>query len=466
MAADNGNASSSTTTSGGGAHSPESRITPPAPALLLPVLLAAQFVTPLAIAGVAVGLPSISVSLGADSSLLQWVVNAFNIAFAVFTLVWGFVSDRLGHERVFTIGVALCVVGSVASAMAPSLLFLDMARALGGVGAAAVITAAAALISGRFQGARRARAFAIFGTVNGLGLALGPSLSGAIVSLGGWRSVFAVHGILLLAALIGTRVLRNPNRSAGEVAEAKTAPPASSGFRALLHPGYLAMLVIPVAGAAGFVTLLTYLPAALQAAQSMTPGAAGLMMLAMTVPVLIAPTLVHTLTRRVAMRRPGRADAVHTVVCGVSLTCLVLAPLGLLGFSPDTPAMILIVILIIAGLGFGMPLGIVDGRALSFIPESAQGRAAGVLNFFRIGSEAVFVALYAVILTAMISRQPAAAGIVDEIAAGQPGHPDVYAAAMPPVLAAISACCALLLIAFVLLTRSGASRLLRDETPR
>lgn len=420
--------------------------------LVLPVLLAAQFVTPLAIAGVAISLPSISVDLGPDTTLLQGVVNAFNATFAMFTLVWGFVSDRLGHVKTFIIGVVLCVIASAASMSATSLIFLDGTRALAGIGAAAIITSASALISGQFTGARRARAFAIFGTINGLGLALGPSISGGIVSLGGWRAVFAVHGVLLLASLIGSAVLRNIPERAPTRADAGNIARAQTGIRSLLHPGYLAMLVIPVAGAAGFVTLLTYLPAALQAVQNMTPGNAGLIMLAMTLPVLIAPTLVHGISQRTQARKPQRVDGIQIIVCGIALSCLVLAPLGLLGFSPTTPLPYLLTVMVLAGLGFGLPLGIVDGRALSFIPESAQGRAAGVLNFFRIGSEALFVALYALVLTAMIRNRPAADGIVDKVAAGQPGHADIYASALPPVLWAIAVSCLVLLANFTLLS--------------
>lgn len=139
------------------------------------------------------------------------------------------------------------------------------------------------------------------------------------------------------------------------------------------------MVLLPVAGAVGFVTLLTYMPSALQAVQDMSAGVSGLMMLAMTVPVLICPTLVH----RYLSRREGTSPA------GVSI-----------------------------------------------------------------------VALYATVMTALISAAPGAAGRVEEIAAGQSGGADIYAAALHPVLAGIAALCALLLVAFVVLNRR-ASQLAR-----
>ncbi|MBO9704489.1 MAG: MFS transporter, partial [Arthrobacter sp.] len=168
---------------------------------VLPVILLAQFVIPLSIAGTAVGLPSISVELGAEPVLLQGIVNGFNITFAVCTLLWGAVADRIGSGRAFSLGVLAVVLGSILSAASPSLLVLDIARVLAGVGSAAVITGATATIHSAFQGPARARSFAAFGMVNGLGLAAGPSLSGVLIGLLGWRAVFVIHAVVLIAAL-------------------------------------------------------------------------------------------------------------------------------------------------------------------------------------------------------------------------------------------------------------------------
>lgn len=206
------------------------------------------------------------------------------------------------------------------------------------------------------------------------------------------------------------------------------------------------MVLLPVAGAVGFVTLLTYMPSALQAVQGMSAGVSGLMMLAMTAPVLICPTLVH----RYLSRREGTSPAGVSIA---ALACLVIAPLGLLTFSEHTPVGVILPLFVIAGLGFGLPLGIIDATALSYVAPARQGTAAGVLNLFRLGSEAVFVALYATVMTALISAAPGAVGRVEEIAAGQPGGADIYAAALYPVLAGIAALCTLLLVAFVVLNR-------------
>lgn len=234
----------------------------------LPVVLAAQFVTPMAIAGTAIALPLISEDLGSNPTALQWVVNGFNIAFALTTLLWGAVSDRIGHRRTFGLGAALVVAGSVGSVAAPNLLVLDLARVLAGVGAAAILTGSTALLSAAYEGPARTKAFAVFGTVNGLGLALGPTISGLLISLLDWRGVFVVHALILAAAGIGTRLL-----PAAKPAAAEHGPILDLGL--LRNREFLAMCLVPVAGSIGFVTLLTYLPSALSGITDLSAAPPG-----------------------------------------------------------------------------------------------------------------------------------------------------------------------------------------------
>ncbi|NEB79273.1 MFS transporter, partial [Streptomyces sp. SID14478] len=100
--------------------------------LTLAAVLLAIFVVPMSISGTAVALPGIGTDLGASDTALQWVVNAFNVAFACCTLVWGSVADIVGRVRVFGAGAALFAVAATASALAGDALVLDAARALAG----------------------------------------------------------------------------------------------------------------------------------------------------------------------------------------------------------------------------------------------------------------------------------------------------------------------------------------------
>ncbi|WP_446225346.1 MFS transporter [Nocardia sp. IBHARD005] len=414
-------------------HSPPSAAT-------LPVVLAAQFVTPMAIAGTAIALPLISRDLGSDPTALQWVVNGFNIAFALTTLLWGAVSDRIGHRRTFGIGTGLVVAGSVGSVVAPSLIVLDLARVIAGVGAAAILTGSTALLSHAYDGARRTKAFAVFGTVNGLGLALGPTISGLLISVVDWRGVFVVHAVILAAAGLGTRLL-----PAAEPTAVDHGPILDLGL--LRNKEFLAMCLVPVAGSIGFVTLLTYLPSALSGITDLSAGTSGLLMLAMTIPVFVAPVAIGHLITRYPALTIGK-------VVSLSLAALILGNAGVLALSQDRSVGWIIVPMVLLGLGFGLPIGLVDGHALSVVAPERGGTAAGLLNFFRIGSEAVFVAGYAVVLSAVVGNQ-LTGDAAHETAAGQYGHPDVYRSAFTTTIGVLIALLAVLTFAIIAVRRQA-----------
>lgn len=404
----------------------------------LPIVLAAQFVTPTAIAGTAIALPLMSKDLGSDPTPLQWVVNGFNVAFALGTLVWGGLSDRIGHRRTFATGALLVTIGSVLSALAPTLVILDVARVVAGLGAAAILTGATSMISGSFDGAKRTHAFALFGTVNGLGLALGPTISGVLVSQTGWRGVFVVHAVILAAATVSARALPAPR-----AADPSGAPMLDLSL--LKNREFLAMCLVPVAGSIGFVTLLTYLPSAFSGIKDLSAGPSGLLMLAMTIPVLIAPLLVARLMTKVRALTLGK-------VVYVSLAALLLGNAGVLLLGETRPIALIVVPMMLLGLGFGLPIGLVDGHALSVVPENRAGSAAGLLNFFRIGSEALFVAGYALVLSAAVATKLDGQA-ADDTAAGQFGHPDVYHSAFTLTVGVAIALLAVLTLTIVAVRR-------------
>lgn len=401
----------------------------------------AQFVLPLSLAGTAVALPSIARDLGSNPSQLQFVVNGFNVCFALFTIVWGRLSDRIGYRLSFQMGVVLTLVGSLMSAVAPSLILLDIARVIAGIGAAAVLTMSATIISHAYEGPQRTRAFTAFGTVSGLGLASGPLLAGLIIAVAGWRAVFVVHAVLLLFALLGTRTLP-PGRH-----ERSATTPSSPLFDAAVfrNAAFLRMALVPVAGAIGFVALLTFLPSGLQAIYGWSDGQAGAYMMLMTVPVFVAPVFVHRLISR------RRADPPTLAL--IALLCLVIGPLGLLLVRDDVPAITAVVPMLLCGLGFGIPLGFVDGEALSHVPADRAGTAAGVFNLMRIGSEAVFVAAYGAAVSTLISSKIEDAAVAERVAAGAGGHARVYISSQSLALLGVTVLCAVTAVGYLALSR-------------
>ena len=152
-----------------------------------------------------VALPDIERSLDASLSDLQWVINAYALSLAALLLTAGSLADRLGRRRVFAVGVAIFTTGSLLCGLAPSPLFLTLARAGQGVGGAIMFATSLALLSNAFQGKERGIAFGVFGAITGIAVAVGPVIGGVITSGLSWRWIFLVNipiGIATIAAIL------------------------------------------------------------------------------------------------------------------------------------------------------------------------------------------------------------------------------------------------------------------------
>ncbi|HVW47788.1 MAG TPA: MFS transporter [Solirubrobacterales bacterium] len=147
-----------------------------------------------------VALGPIVADLGGSLSGAQWIVSAYTIAFATFLLSAGALADRIGSKTALLAGLVVFGIGSAACAAAPSMGILVAARAVQGLGAAALMPCSLALITHTFPaGPQRRGALAAWGGISSIGLAAGPVLGGAIVDGVGWRLIFLVN--LPIAAL-------------------------------------------------------------------------------------------------------------------------------------------------------------------------------------------------------------------------------------------------------------------------
>jgi MFS transporter, DHA2 family, methylenomycin A resistance protein len=159
----------------------------------------------------------IASGLGASVITLQWVLNAYTVAFAALMLTAGSLADRWGARRVYQVGAALFAVSSAVCAAAPDATVLIVARGAQGIGAAAVVPCSLALIAHRYpERAARARALGIWGGVSGIGLTAGPVVGGWLVAALGWRSVFLVVVPIsaVSIAIIAARTVEVPRHAA------------------------------------------------------------------------------------------------------------------------------------------------------------------------------------------------------------------------------------------------------------
>ncbi len=171
--------------------------------LVLAVLCVAVFVTTLDGLIVNIALPSLSTDLGATTRQLQWIVDAYLLVFTGLLLAAGGLGDRYGRRRALVIGLVIFGITSAYAGSVDSPEGLIVARALMGVGAAAIFPATLAIITNTFTDAReRAKAIGIWSAVSGVGVAAGPITGGWLLEHFWWGSIFFVNIPVIAVALI------------------------------------------------------------------------------------------------------------------------------------------------------------------------------------------------------------------------------------------------------------------------
>ena len=154
-----------------------------------------------------VALPTLSRTLHATNSQLQWIVDAYVLVFASLLLTTGSLSDRFGRRSALALGLAIFGLGSVASAFAGTANVLTATRALMGIGGALIMPSTLSILTNVFPPEERGRAIGIWAGVSGLGIAIGPVVGGALLGHFWWGSVFLVNVPVVLVGLIAGRLI-------------------------------------------------------------------------------------------------------------------------------------------------------------------------------------------------------------------------------------------------------------------
>jgi len=363
-----------------------------------------------------VALPAIGRDLGATTSQLQWVLNAYLLTLASLILLGGSLGDRHGRRRIFTVGVVWFTLASALCAAAPSAEVLIAARALQGIGGALLTPGSLAMIEGGFRRADRARAIGAWSGLTGVGAALGPLLGGWLVSAVSWRAVFLINlplgAFVALAASRRVPETRDP-LAAGrlDVTGAALAALGLAGTTyALIEApggrhtaevvvaavlGVLALVgfllverraespMLPLSlfrnrqfSAANLVTVVVYaalggvfflLVAFLQIAMGWSPVAAGAASLPVTVLMLALSARAGALAQRIGPRLP------------LTLGPLVIA-CGLLLMTRITPGDSYVSSVLPAVVVFGLGLTLVVAPVTATVLAAAEARHAGIAS--------------------------------------------------------------------------------------
>jgi EmrB/QacA subfamily drug resistance transporter len=163
-------------------------------------------------------LPQLQHSLHAGLGTLQWTVNSYGIAFAAGIITAAAVGDRFGRRRTFIAGIALFTLGSAACALAPGATALIAARAVQGVGGAAVLPLSLTILTEAFPARRRGTVIGLYGGLAGLAVAIGPLVGGAVTEGLDWHWIFWINvPIGVVAGVLSIRLLPESRGPAGRL---------------------------------------------------------------------------------------------------------------------------------------------------------------------------------------------------------------------------------------------------------
>jgi EmrB/QacA subfamily drug resistance transporter len=388
----------------------------------LAAVCVATFMLLIDITIVNVALPDISKSLGSSFSDLQWVIDAYALSLAALLLTCGSTSDRIGRRAVFVLGLVVFSAASLACALSPSPLALNLARGVQGVGAAAMFATSLALLASAFHGRERGTAVGIWGATIGAAVAIGPLVGGLLTETLGWESIFYINIPIGIGAIYIslTRVAESKDPNAGPtdwaglitfsgglfllifalvrgnaegwgsplivsflvasavllvvfiVVEARIADPMLD-LTLFRKPTFAGASIAAFALSASMFSMFLYITLWIQNSLGYQPLQAGLRFL----PLSVLSFFVAPLAGRLSARVPIRA----LIGGGMALVGVALMLMRDLHASSSWTA--LLAGFLVAGVGVGFVNAPLASTAVSVVPPQRAGMGSGINSTFR-----------------------------------------------------------------------------------
>ncbi|MBA8878140.1 MFS transporter [Phyllobacterium myrsinacearum] len=410
--------------------------------MILAAVCLAALAMPISFTGPAVALPSIARALGGSPVELNWITNAFMLAFGSSLMAAGALADNYGRKRIFLTGLVLFAVFSLALSLVTNLIWFDILRAAQGLASALAFSGGMAALAQEFDRHERTRAFSLIGITFGIGLSFGPILSGFLISHFGWQAAILVTvpitvvafclgafrlresrdpdalgidwpgamSFTLALTLLTCGILQAPDIGWGHplVVGMLVAALVVFGLFAVIehcvarpmldlslfrYPRFVGVQLLAAAPAYSFVVLLILLPIRYIGVEDFSEVQTGQMMIALSSPLLIVPFLAALLTRWFSA----------AVLCSVGL---LLSAAGLFWLSrcmPGQPVELTVPALMLIGFGISLPWGLMDGLAVSVVPKERAGMATGIFSTTRIAGEGIALAVVSALFTALLS---------------------------------------------------------------
>jgi EmrB/QacA subfamily drug resistance transporter len=390
----------------------------------------ATFMLLLDITVVNTALPSIRDDLGASFTDLQWVVDAYAISLAALVLTAGVLADRLGRKRVFAAGLGIFTVASLLCGLAGDPTFLNLMRAVQGVGGAIMFAVSLALIAQEFKpGRERGMAMGVYGATIGVSVAFGPVVGGGLTQSLGWEWIFFLNVPIGAAALAITlaRVRETRDPSASRIDWGGLVTFSSALFLLVLalvrgnDEGWGSTVIVALLASAG-VLFATFLAIETRVRQPMLPlhlfkkpAFTGVQLAALAVsasmfalflgylgnepldaglkylPFTVTNFFVAAAAGGLLSRLPARV----ILSAGLGMTGIALLLAG--GLDPTDGWTAMLGAFILGGAGVGLINPVIADVAVSVVPKEQSGMAAGINDTFRQVGVAIGIAAWGAI---------------------------------------------------------------------
>jgi EmrB/QacA subfamily drug resistance transporter len=376
--------------------------------------------------------------LGASQSQLEWAINSYTLVFAGLLFTFGVIGDRIGRKRMLMIGLTMFGLASLLSSYAQTPTELIWARALMGLGGAAVMPQTLSIITTVFDPKERPRAIGLWAGAVGVGIALGPIIGGLLLNHFWWGSVFLVNvpvtavGVVAAALLVPESRGHAPGRidyvgvlmsiaglvlvvygiiqggDTGVWLRADVIGPVVAGLAVIVafawyesriaHPsldvrlfrdprlssaaGAIALSFFALAGAFFFTSFY------LQNVRGYSPLQSGLL----TIPLAAGQLLAAPRSARLVRRFGAKA------VCASGLVLIAVAMIGYVSLGVTTPIWVLEVTFFVQGAGMGSIMPPATESVMSVIPRDRGGAGSAITNISRQVAVALGVAVLGSVL--------------------------------------------------------------------
>lgn len=383
--------------------------------------------------------------LGANQSQIAWAINSYTLVFAGLLFMAGVIADRIGRRRMLLIGLTIFGLASVAAAYSQTPEHLIYARALLGVGAAAIMPSTLAIITHVFSARERGKAIGVWTASVGIGIALGPIAGGAMLEVFWWGSIFLINvpivilGLILVRSFVPESKVGNGEKPdsvgvlltiaglvtltygvirAGETGSWATVDvwgPVLLGVIILAafvryelwvaHPALdvrlfkerafssaIGAIAIVFFGAMGLFFFMSFY---LQIVKGLSPFAVGLMMMAFAIGQLIFAPMSSTINERFGARVVG--------VTAMSLISVVF--LSYLFLNQDTPLWVPLILFFLQAVAMANIMPPAMNTIMGSLPKEKAGVGSAVANAVRQAAGSIGVAALGTVLATVYRTQ-------------------------------------------------------------